>query len=426
VRTRADTTEDQVKEARSAFDAAHDAHKQALETLEAAKADQRRIDAMKEARAKAPVSAGLDIGDKAVTVGAEAPVYARGKQDTDYFLDLYHARVKGDTAAAERLQRNNKHVAEKRDLTSTAGAGGEYAAPLYMQDEFLELARAGRPTANAIGSKLLPANTNTIHIPTLATGTATAVQADGGTPQETDATTGEITVAVKTILGQQDMSRQIFDRSNPAIDSWLTRDLARDAATKLDVQVLNGSGSGANAKGILQDSNAISVSYTDASPTPAELYPKVADAIQQIGTNLFLPPQAIIMHPRRWYWLASSVDTTGRPLVVPKEQVPTNAIGIFENVAAENVVGTMLGLPVLIDASIPITGGGGTEDSIIVTRLDENYLWEGDQNSATYFEVLSGTFGVRVQVWHYFAFTSERYSKANAKITGTGLAAPTF
>jgi hypothetical protein len=41
-------------------------------------------------------------------------------------------------------------------------------------------------------------------------------------------------------------------------------------------------------------------------------------------------------------------------------------------------------------------------------------------------DVGSGTLTVRIRVHGYIAYSSDRYGKASAKITGTGLVAPTF
>jgi hypothetical protein len=86
---------------------------------------------------------------------------------------------------------------------------------------------------------------------------------------------------------------------------------------RLDLQCLTGSGSGANAKGVLSDSNRIQIAWTGATPTVAELYSKIQDAAQQVATQRFLPATHVAMHPRRWAWIAAQADSTGRPLIVP-------------------------------------------------------------------------------------------------------------
>lgn len=369
-----------------------------------------------------------------ITFGSEERTYSKTRKEFDsrtmdgkresYFTDLYEAQVMRRQDAQERIDR---HQAESRALNETAGTGGEFVPPLWMQDEWVKLARASRPTADACNDMPLPDGTNSINLPTVSTGTATAAQADGGTVQSTDMASSSVTATVKTIAGQQDVARQLLDRSVPGIDQVIFDDLSRDYATKLDVQVLNGSGAGANATGILNVASINTSTYTDATPTVGELYSKMADIVQKIHANRFLPPEAFVMHPVRWGWILAALDTTNRPLVTP--YAPFNATGILERVASENVVGNLLGLPVIVDASIPTTLGAGTEDAIICARFSDLYLFEQPSpgvNVRTFEEVLSGNLQIRFQVWGYFAFLGNRYAKAIGKITGTGLIAPTF
>lgn len=421
-----DTSEEDLAALQERFDAAETAADEARVALEA----QERVEAAR-ARTPVPVVPDTDPGDgdepspSEVRVTSEEPVYRRDRPERSFFQDAYAARVMGDQDAAERLRRNTAQVAERYDLNSTDGTGGYFVPPAWLQDEFLVLARASRPFANAVRRLPLPPNTDSINIPGLATGAAVAAQSDLGAVQETDATDMAVTAPVRTIAGQQDFSRQLFDRSTPGVDAIIGADLEAAYNTQVDVQALNGSGSAPNARGVLNVAGVIGVTYTDASPTVPELYPKLADAIQQIHTNRFLSPTAIVMHPRRWAWFLASLDTAGRPLVTP--YAPSNAAGLIDRVGAESVVGSLHGLPVIVDASIPTNLGGGTnEDRILITRLEDLYLWEAGVNQATYFEVLSQNLAVRIQRWGYFAFSGERYPKATAVISGTGLVTPTF
>lgn len=411
------------------FDEAEAEHRSARKALE-------RAEAVEEARNNAPIEPVEDdevVEERSgkVTVGNEPKTYERHSRHS-FLLDMYQAR-NGNQSAQERLNRHRQEMdvdmgTEKRALSSTDSEGGYLVAPLYLQDEFVRLARAGRPTANAVRGLSLPPNTDSINVPTMATGTAVAGQKDNEAVKSTDATFGTLEAPVRTIAGQQDFSRQLFDRSVPGVEEIILADLAAVYATEVDKGVIEGSGTSPNVKGILTVSGTNEVAYTDASPSVKALYPKIASAINEIHTKRYMPPTGVIMHPRRWAWFLSALDERGRPLITP--YVPENAAGVLERVGAENVVGGLHGLPVIVDPSIPTNVKvGETEgtDKIIVAKLDDIYLWEeGDINRATYFEVLSNTLGIRVQVWGYLAFLAERYKSAISVITGTGLKAPTF
>lgn len=122
------------------------------------------------------------------------------------------------------------------------------------------------------------------------------------------------------------------------------------------------------------------------------------------------------------------MDTQTRLLVVPEANSAQNAVGVFTRPTAEGAVGTMQGLPVFLDANIPITLGAGTnEDRIIVARFDDDLLFEDPVPTVGVYEgVLSANLQVRIAVWGYFAFTFARYPKANSIISGTGLTVPGF
>jgi HK97 family phage major capsid protein len=343
---------------------------------------------------------------------------------------LVAAETGMDYAARERLTRHAREVTvERRDLSSTDGAGGELVPPIWLLDEYLPLARAGRPFANSVNNRPLPQGTDSINIPKVLTGSSTAAQADLGAVSETDPTTGSVSIPVKAIAGQVDVSRQLLDRGTYS-DETIFGDLISDYNLRLELQCLTGSGSGANAKCVLSDSNRIQVTYTDASPTVGELYSKIQDPAQQVATNRFLPATHVAMHPRRWAWIAAASDTTGRPLVAPNASAMYSPATVSYDEAV-GPVATLAGLQVIADANIPANQGAGTnEDVAIIYRATDLWLLE-DSPIKTRLDESSpaGTtnnLAVRLLVFNYCAWSSERYSKAAASIGGTGLVSPVF
>ncbi|MEI5036043.1 phage major capsid protein [Streptomyces sp. S1A(2023)] len=351
--------------------------------------------------------------------------YRKGGQQS-YFRDLYRAQTNGNRDSIERLARNDREVMEKRALTTTDGAGGEFVPPLWMINDYIALARAGRVVADQIRPQALPPGTDSISLPRVTSGTAVAEQATQNTTvQDTDATTGSVTANVATIAGKQVVSQQLLDQSPINMDDILLADLAADYAVKLDAFVINNNAAG--KRGLLNVSGLTAVTYTDATPTTAELYPKGADAIQQIHTARFMPPDKIFMHPRRWAWFTAAVDTAGRPLVTPIANMPQNLLATMEGVVSEGFVGQFQGLPVFIDPNIPTNLGAGTdEDRIIILRSDDVILFEGTPQAEAFRETKAEQLSVLLRFYNYAALHSERYPKSIAVISGTGLIAPTF
>lgn len=350
-------------------------------------------------------------------------------------LDLHGStevreRIEKHNAAERerRIERAREAQVEYRDVAT--GAFGALIPEVYLNDLYAAPARAGRAFANAVRRLPLPEDGMVFKIPRLTTGTAAAVQAsENAAVQETDADETTLTIDVRTIAGMQDISRQAIDRGSN-LDRLLIGDLAAAYAMVLNTQALSGSGSSGQLPGILNQSGVNAVTYTDASPTIGELWPKLMDAIARVGTNRLLPASGIIMHPRRWAWMLAQLDSSGRPFMGFAGQGATNVLGVGSAaVEAGQVVGNIAGVPVILDPLLPINLGAGTnEDAIIVARLDDIILWdEGDTPRELRFDQpLANTLTVRLVVYGYAAFSGGRYPAATSIITGTGLVAPTF
>src|SRR5690606_37910183 len=97
-----------------------------------------------------------------------------------------------------------------------------------------------------------------------------------------------------------------------------------DYDTKVDVQVLSGTGSAGQVTGIRSTSSIETISITDARA--AALYAKIQDALQRVHTLRHDVATAIVMHPRRWAAYNAAFDGVGRPLSVVSGQAPQNAI----------------------------------------------------------------------------------------------------
>lgn len=367
-----------------------------------------------------------------VTSVKEARAYEKGNGNS-YFGDLirHQMRMDGDEAAAERLRRHAIDVAtdaEYRDLDRTEGTGGYFTPPAWLMTQYAPLARAGRAYANVVHSEALPGGTDSINIPRVLTGTATAVQtADNTAVQETDLTDGTVEAKVRTISGQQDISIQQLEQSPLTFDQIVFQDMIADYATKLNLQVISGTGLNGQVLGVRGTAGITTVTAT-AATAPASnipvIYAKIADAVQRVHTGRFLAPTVIVMHPRRWASFMAYFDASGRPGMASSGP-GVNAIATLGAVAAEQVVGEMHGLPVVTDPSIP-TNVSTDQDVIHVLRASDLLLWESPIKSRVLPEVGSGTLTVRLQVYGYLAFTAGRYPKSVAEITGTALAAPAF
>lgn len=361
----------------------------------------------------------------------EAVAYEKGN-GASYFRDMMRVarQMDADGEASERLRRHAVDVKtgqEYRDLNRTDGTGGYAVPPLWLMEQFIELARSSRAYANVVTNQALPSGTDSINIPKILTGTATAIQtADNAAVQETDLADTSVQANVKTIAGQQDVAIQLLDQSPINFDEVIFRDLVADYATKVDLQVISGSNGSGQVQGVRGTSGITTVTATSGSDNVGLLFAKIADAVQQIHTTRYMPPTAIVMHPRRWAFFLAARDTSGRPLVVPSGP-GQNQIASFGSVAAEQVVGQMHGLPVITDPNLPTNLGASTNQDVIhVLRAEDLWLYESSIRTRVLPEVGSGTLTTRLQVYGYLAFTAGRFPASVAEIGGTALTPPTF
>ena len=375
------------------------------------------------AAAEARKAAGIEQVIAPAVVKSEARTYSPNAE-VSFVADAYAAQFSNDFSAKERLARHmNEERIERRDVTSANFAG--LVVPQFLTDLAAPFARAGRPFLDAARKHQLPESGLTISISKVTTGSTTAVQTEGAAVSEGNMDDTKLDISVVTVAGQQNVSRQAIERGTN-IDSLVMADLVSAYHTNLDS--LNVTTSATSLTNVITQV----VTYTDASPTVAELYPKLADAVQRIQTNFFAGPNFILMHPRRLAFILAAVDGQNRPLAVP---VPNfNGQPAFASGNGAPVYGnsgyTILGLPVITDANVTTTNGVGTnEDVIILGNTQEAHLWEqgaGEPMLLRFEQPKASELDITMIVYGYSAFTANRYPNAFALIGGTGLVTPTF
>jgi HK97 family phage major capsid protein len=347
-----------------------------------------------------------------------------------FLADAYRSQYMNDADAAERITRHQREMKIEKRAVATSNFAG-LVVPQYLTTLYAPLARSGRPTADISRKHQLPPQGMSAVISRITTGTTVAAQTSENTAaisQDIDDTT--LTVDVFTIAGQQSVSKQALQRGYN-IENIVLADLIRAYHTKLDELILNGTGSNGQPLGLISMTTGILVTFTATSPTVAGLYPKLADCIQQVQSNVFVSPTHVIMHPRRLGFLLAGLDSQNRPLVVPTAYNPVNAMATGTGYPAygSNSGYSILGLPIVTDANIPTTKGASTnQDTILVIDANESHLFEEGNGDPQYvsFEEPSGKVSITIVMFGFAAYTSLRYPQAIAQINGTGLVTPTF
>ena len=389
-----------------------------------------------EARSAALAESRKESGVKVfggATVTREAHTYEKNGSNS-FVRDMIAGTLRNDSSAWERLNRHQQEVAvELRDISRTDGAGGDFVPPIYLINEYAEFARAARVTADLVTNMALPAGTDSINIPQITTGTLAAFQsADNAATTTRDMVSSTVSAPVRTISGYENVSIQLVEQSPLAggLDRLVFGDLMADYALQLNTAVV---GANSTSSGYIQglinkfddSTNSIPTTWTETTPTAVNGLKAIAQGISKVVTNRYKPVEAIVMNPSVWYWLASQVDGQNRPLVVPTGAGPFNAGGVLTAAGAPaGLVGTIQGVPVYVDATLPKNYGTGTNQSpILVGKFSDSYLFESGVKTRVLPDVLSGNLTVRFQVYGYAAL-AHRFNKSVSVISGTGTVAP--
>jgi hypothetical protein len=81
-----------------------------------------------------PQNSDAGVPDATPRIEVKEPLTYRKLGDHHFFIDVARSKLQGDVGASERLQRHAAEMrVEMRDISNTAGAGGEFVPPLYLQ-----------------------------------------------------------------------------------------------------------------------------------------------------------------------------------------------------------------------------------------------------------------------------------------------------
>ncbi len=292
----------------------------------------------------------------------------------------------------------------------------DFYKPAYLADQWVPTYRPRMVYTGLVKQLPLPPYGETISIPKYAGPTDAAnFQAGDNSNVTTNAgTTSQLTTAICLAAGFCDASRQAIERAAPGLDEVLFSDISRDIAQKIERGCLTGNGTN-QPLGILSDSNVPSV--TVSAQTAVQLPLKLSDLRQRIEVAVGEPADFILMHSRRFAWLASLVDSQNRPLILPAGQGPYNAFGTLAVQGqddsglslAPDVVpqGYMAGLPIYTSPSVATTLGTTTsEDWVVVGVRDLAVRWSDAQGirQFSFDGIASATASIRLQALTYSAY----------------------
>lgn len=357
-------------------------------------------------------------------VGADSP---------SFFRDMRDARL-GNRDAADWLGRNQEiRASENRAISTTAGAGGQFAPPAWLVSEFVNLARPGRITADLLNKQELPQGVSSINLPKVSGGSTVGVQQTQNSQiSETNMTTTSVSSGITTIAGQQIVSLQLIAQSGIPFDRVILGDLAFDYAKQLDLQVIAGTGANSQLRGLEHGASVGTTAYTTAAPafvsttSANSFYNALIRAKNAVATGRFLPAEAIVMTPTRWAWCQEALDTATRPMILTSG-ASFNAPGISTDEVAEGASGSLLNLPVYVDNNVTSNLGVATnQDEVFVLRGSDVFLYESELQMESFDSTYANQASLLVRCLAFSAMVPDRYSASVNIVGGTGLVAPSL
>ena len=263
----------------------------------------------------------------------------------------------GDEQSKQWIAASEDRVTAAADSFSTNPA----FSPIEYMSNFVSNTNFGRPAIDAVSKAALPASGMTINIPTLVTsagggsGTAPTVAstAESAAPSDTGMVSAYTSVSVNKYAGQQTISLELMERSDPIFFDQLAIQLERAYLQATDaalIAILTAQGTQAATAAA---SSAGLISYV-STESPAAYK----------GSSYFA--QNLVANTDWWSALLGYTDTTGRPIY--------NAYNYMNNAGESkpgSIKGTVLGLDLYVDKNV--TAGLVDESAFIIAP--ETVLW---------------------------------------------------
>ena len=223
----------------------------------------------------------------------------------------------------------------------------------------------------------------TFQIPSLVTPGQTAptvaVTAEAAAPSDTGMTSAYITGTVSKYAGQQTITLELLERSNPVFFDELTKQMELAYLKSIDAAIL----SGLTSSGTLGTKN-----YTADSAGIID-FVSTESALAYKGTSYFA--KNYLAGTGQWTTLMGAVDTTGRPIY--NAVSPWNAAG---QANPASIKGNVLGLDLYVDYQAVSTV---TDNSAFII-VPEAATWY--ESPTSYFSVNNvGSMEVQMAIYGY-------------------------
>lgn len=338
-------------------------------------------------------------------------LYISGGQHS-FFADQFRSVQMGDRASAERLTKHSNALKDNVHLRDVLGAGASTGGaglvpPVWLAEQFAPILHRRLRLASQL--RQVPwAGPFAWSIPVASTQAKTSSVAEGVNTTETDPTYTVLTVTPKALMGYSEVSRQMLEGSNPAVDAIIWADLMGDWYDNVELEVIVAITGQASVNAVTVSAGALTT--TDILNQRSG----ILDGIAAISDNNAGDADIFVGRTSRWTTYLKMQDTVGRPLILAQQYAPQNAIGQggatqgYANAAQ----GSLENLTVITSPTVAASTG------FIVNS--QEHLFSMSPPMQFTFEQPAGPALIRVGVWGYEAVTFGRRPKAVTKITYSG------
>lgn len=343
-----------------------------------------------------------------------------------YFVDLYRAE-RGSTEARDRLRLHGRQMddlAQQERVLDGAeyefrvnpnlevGHAGEFAPPLWLNQQFATARRPGQVLQRLIPTFDLPKGVSSVNLPRVLVGNTVDVDVPGSPVDSSNVTTEPVSSPAAIFSGNSDWPIQMLDMSpmSAHLDWAMFKDMTESSDFNIERQLILGSGKGSEFYGLLELPGTNEVPYASGSPTGTGMFPEIGKALAQVDVKRRRPPRALLMNGSRFFWLATSEDNSNRPLIL--EDYPHSD---FPNAGLASV-------GVYLDDAIPQNLGTTKEQDAIFACIPEDMIFlNSPPVMAVDKDVLSGTLEVRFNLHRTVAALLGRYPSGISKVVGAGM-----
>jgi hypothetical protein len=329
--------------------------------------------------------------------------YTRGSQHS-FVGDQYRATKLGDTAAAERIAKHANALRDDVHLRDVLGAGAStfgagLVPPVWLAEQFAPVLH--RKLRVAAQLRQVPwAGAFPWSIPIAGTVALTSTITEGVNSTETDPGYSILTVTPATIMGYSEVSRQMLEASNPAVDSVIWGDLTGDFLDRCETTVITA----------LENQASVNLATVADNTVVTGMRNVVLDGIAAVSDNSGGDADIFVSKNSKWVSYLKLTDTTNRPLIEAQRYAPTNAVGLQQpgQQFRSPIQGDLESLSVVTSPSV------GTMRGFVINS--QELLYQNSPPMQFSFEQPAGPALIRVGVWGYVAVVTGRRPKAITKI----------